>query len=453
MTVIWFALICLATGVAIRLVRRLPRLVFGVSLAGAALLAAVVLTAPSNPITFFGRTLTLDIAARYFIAPAVMIATTLAFFGPLTFQSVSNIPAEIIANSQGSYFFWALAPLAIAIALDSFPLAVFFWASGLVVLMLASHPQREGRVGGAAQFLLITIIASASLLLTNRLIDLYPLTPENTDLIRSTIIFLALGLGLLLAVFPFSIWLGPLADEMPVLAIAFLIGVAQPVGLWLLIQKMSEVAWLTDKSPLLTILLWGGLLTALTGALLAIPERRDGRWLAYLSLIPLGYVLAGLGLGTRLGLVGALLVMLSRAMGVTLIGGGISFVRHHFERRWQIVGGVAILAGGWALAGIPPMLGFAAQFSIYRDLAERDLGYVIALLATNGIALIVTLRAGWQVLSENRADAGSRELKLVPYLCAIVVVLLLGVLVITGLFPQLFATPLLEVMGNAAYLK
>jgi len=240
---------------------------------------------------------------------------------------------------------------------------------------------------------------------------------------------------------------------MPVLAMAFLIGVAQPVGLWLLIQKMSEVAWLTDKSPLLTILLWGGLLTALTGALLAIPERRDGRWLAYLSLIPLGYVLVGLGLGTRLGLVGALLVMLSRAMGVTLIGGGISFVRHHFERRWQIVGGLAILAGGWALAGIPPMLGFAAQFSIYRDLAERDLGYVIALIATNGIALIVTLRAGWQVLSENRADAGSRELKLVPYLCAIVVVLLLGVLVITGLFPQLFATPLLEVMGNAAYLK
>lgn len=453
MTVIWMALICLATGVAIRLVRRLPRLVFVVSLAGATLLAAVVFTAPSNPLTFFGRTLTLDIAARYFIAPAVMIAATLAFFGPLTFQNVSNIPAVIIANSQGSYFFWALAPLAIAIALDSFPLAVFFWASGLVVLMLASHPQREGRVGGAAQFLLIIIIASASLLLTNRLIDLYPLTPENADLIRSTIIFLALGLGLLLAVFPFSIWLGPLADEMPVLAIAFLIGVAQPVGLWLLIQKMSEVAWLTDKSPLLTILLWGGLLTAWTGALLSIPERRDGRWLAYLSLIPLGCVLVGLGLGTRLGLVSAVSAMLNRAIGVALLGGGLSFVRHHFERRWQIVGGLAIVAGGWTLAGIPPMLGFAAQFPIYRDLAARDLGYTMALLASNGIALIVTLRMGWRVLTEQRSEAQTREFKLVPFLCTVVVLGLLGTLVITGLFPQILANPVFDVLGQAAYLK
>ncbi len=443
----------LGTGLAIRLLRRLPRLVFVASLIGTALLGAILISAPNTPVDFFGRTLALDTGARAFVWLAVGIAAALAFFGPLTFQPAADLPAAIIANSQGAFFFWSLAPIIVAITLDSFPLAVFFWAIGLIVLLLMAAPRREGRVGGAAQFLLLTVVAVACLFLSNRLLDLYPLTPENLDLVRNAVVFLALGLGLLLAVVPLHIWLGPLADEMPPLGVAFLVGVAQPVGLWLLFQRMSGALWLIDRSPLLTVLLFGGALTVPMGALLALSERRDGRFIAYLSLVALGHALIGLSLGTRIGLASALLAILNRALGVALVAGGISFVRHHPERRWQLVGGISILVGGLTLAGIPPMLGFAARWSAYRDLAASNLPLVALLLVSNATVLFATLRAVWQLFAARVEAAETGEVKIVPYLCAAVVVILIALVIAAGVFPQAISDPLIAALGTASYLK
>jgi len=452
-SVLYLIVVCLATGVAIRLLRRLPRLVFVAALIGASVLGFLLATAPTEPILFFGRSLALDLAARVFIAPAIALAAALSFFSLLTFERASNAPTDIIANSQGAFFFWSLAPLIVAVALGSFPIAVFFWAVGLIVLVLAANPQREGRVGGAAQFLLLTVIASACLWLANRLVDLYPLTPENVDLIRNTVIFLALGFGLMLSVVPLGIWLGPLTDEMPLLGTAFLVSVAQPVGLWLLFQQMNDVTWLVAKSPLLDIVLAGGAITVPTAALLTLGEKRPGRFVAYLSLLSLGHALIGLGLGTHLGLVAAMLAMFNRAVGVALVAGGMSFAQHHIERRWQVVGALAILCGGLALSGIAPILGFAANYSMYLGLAS-NVTLVVVLLASNALALLSTIRLAWSVLiDKSETTRAASEFKLVPYLCAGVVVVLVIVVVLAGLFPQMLAAPLIDAVGKAAYLK
>jgi formate hydrogenlyase subunit 3/multisubunit Na+/H+ antiporter MnhD subunit len=453
MSIALLVVICIGTGITIRVLRRLPRLVFVASLVGAALLGAILATAPSAPIDFVGRTLMLDTAARACLWLALGIAVALAFFGPLTFGGPGDSPSAVIVNAQGAFFFWSLAPLAIAITLDSFPLAIFFWAIGLIALMLLAQPQRAGHAGGAAQFLLITVIAAACLLLANRFLELYPLTPENLDLIRNAVIFLALGLGLLLAVAPLHIWLGPLADEMPVLGTAFLVGVAQSVGLWLLFQRMSQFQWLTNRSPLLTVLLLGGALTVLIGALLTLAEWRDGRLVAYLSLVALGHALIGLGLGTRLGLAAAVLAMSNRAVGIALVAGGITFARHHAERRWQIVGALAILCGGLTLTGIAPALGFATRWTIYRDLVSANLAWLALLFASNAAVLLATLRIVWQLLAERTEPSDSGEVKIVPYLCTAVVMLLITAAVVTGIFPQLISDPLVAVLGKASYLK
>lgn len=453
MSIALFVVTCVATGLAIRLLRRLPRVVFAASLVGTGLLVAIVVTAPSTPVDFFGRTLTLDTGARAFLWLAIGIAGALAFFGPLTFEPSAESPAAIIANSQGAFFFWSLAPLVVAIVLDSFPLAVFFWAIGLIVLLLMATPRREGRAGGAAQFLLLTVVAVACLFLFNRLAELYPLTPENLDLVQSAVIFLSLGLGLLLAVVPLHIWLGPLADELPPLGVAFLVGVAQPVGLWLLFQRMNAALWLSDRSPLLAILLFGGALTVSIGALLALTERRVGRFIAFLSLVSLGQALIGLSLGTRIGLAGALCATLNRAVGVALVAGGFSFVQHHPERRWQVAGGIAILLGGLTLAGIPPMLGFAASWSIYRDLAAANLSLVLLLLASSALTVFATLRTVWPLFAKDQEVHATGEIKIVPYLCVAVAVGLFIIAMIAGVFPQLIADPLVAALGNASYLK
>ncbi len=445
---------CGATGLAIRLLRRWPRLVFIATSIGAAILFILLATAPSTPIALLGRSLTLDFAGRIFLWPAIGVAAALAFFGPLTFEWVEETPARVISNSQGAFFFWSLAPLIVAMSIDSFPLAAFFWAIGLILLVLVAQPLHEGRVGGAAQFLLLTVIATASLLLSNRFFDLYPLTPENLDLVRSAFLFLAWGLGLMLAVVPLHIWMGPLADEMPLLGMAFLVGVAQPVGLLLLFQLMSSMLWLTEKSALLNTLLLAGAVTIPVGALFAIAESRKGRLLAYLSLVSLGQALIGFGLGTQVGLAAAMLAVLNRAIGIALVAGGMIFVSYHEERRWQAVGALAILAGGLAIAGIPPAVGVASRWGIYSNLASVHPLLVGLLFASSAAVVLAVVRFVQPVLNGlSQAVESTGEVKVIPYLCAAVVVILVAIVVITGIFPQLLSNPLIAALGNADYLK
>lgn len=446
--------ISLATGFVIRLVRRWPRVVFWVTLIGGALLFANLQAASDEPVDVLGRTFLLDFPARIFLWPTIGAAVVLTFFAPLRYDPAEDEQSMIISNSRGSFFFWSLAPLIVAIALDSFPLAAFFWALGLIALLFLARPRREGRAGGAAQFLLLVVIATSSLLLANRFFELYPLTPENLDLARSAALFLALGLGVMLALVPLHVWLGSLADEMPLLGTAFLVGVAQPVGLWLLFQRMEKLLWLTEKAALLNLLLIAGVLSVPIAALLIVSERRDGRWLAYLSLVSLGHMLIGFGLGTRLALTGVVLELLNRAIGITLVAGGLTFVRYHPERRWQTLGALTILAGGFSLAGIPPTLGSIARWSIYSNLTGMNLALLLLLIASNAAVLLATIQLVMPIFKPRaQAIETTRQAQTLPYLCAAVVVLLLALLIIPGIFPQSVADPVIAALGNADYLK
>ncbi len=453
MSVLLLVLTCLGTGLAIRLLRRWPRLVFVATSIGAGMLVIILATASGEPMSLIGRTLALDYAERVFLWPAIGIAAALAFFGPLTFERAGNTPVVILSNAQGAFFFWSLAPMIVAMAIDNFPLAAIFWAIGLMLLVLVAQPHHEGRAGGAAQFLLLTVVGTASLLLANRFLDLYPLTPENLDLAKSAFLFLAWGLGLLLAIVPLHIWLGPLADEMPLLGVAFLVGVAQPVGLALLFGLMSRVAWLTDKVPLLDALLLAGVITVPTGAVLALAEQRHGRFIAHLSLVSLGHILIGLGLGTKVGLAGAMLIVLNRAVGISLLAGGLSFVRYHPERRWQLVGAAAILVGGFTAAGIPPVAGAAARWGIYQQLADVHPHVLALLFVSSAVALLAVVRVIQPIVMNPEQATSTGEVKIVPYLCTLVVGALFIVLLIAGLFPQLLADPLVATLGQASYLK
>ena len=189
------------------------------------------------------------------------------------------------------------------------------------------------------------------------------------------------------------------------------------------------------------------------GALLALIERRVGRFIAFLSLVSLGQALIGLSLGTRIGLAGALLATMNRAVGVAMVAGGFSFVQHHPKRRWQVVGGIAILLGGLTLAGIPPMLGFAAGWSVYHDLAAANLLLVVLMLASNALTVFATLRTVWMLFTEPKEIDETGEIKIVPYLCAAVGVALFIIVIIAGIFPQIVAEPLVAALGNASYLK
>ena len=71
----------------------------------------------------------------------------------------------------------------------------------------------------------------------------------------------------------------------------------------------------------------------------------------------------------------------------------------------------------------------------------------------NAAVLLATLRIVWQLLAERTEPSDSGEVKIVPYLCTAVVMLLITAAVVTGIFPQLISDPLVAVLGKASYLK
>jgi|GEM_PF-1818352 len=451
MSVALLIVVSLATGFVMRLMRRWQILMLVAALLGAIALAAILATASSDPIDFLGRTFTLDLPARLFIFPAIFATAALAIFATLTFDRADQSAFAIIRHSQGAFLFISLAALIVAVSLDSFPLASFAWALGLIVLMFLAIPIRAEGVGGAAQFILLVAIATASLLISNRFLELYPLTPENLDLVRNAVLFLAWGLGLLLAVVPLHIWLSSLGDELTLLGTAFLVGIAQAVGVWLILGRVSDLSWLVEKSTLLQSLTTAGILTIPIGAVLALSEKREARWLAYLSLVPLGHALIGLGLGTKLALAGALIAMLNRALGVALVAGGLTMARTRPDRIWQRVAAVAILIGGFSLAAIPPTLGSVAALTIYRGLSVNLIGLMFV---SDALVFLATIRVAWQILAPQTGAPESRdESRLIPFICT-GILLILGIVVIAfGVFPQGIVDAIQAAFGSAGYLK
>lgn len=433
------------------MMRRWQLLMLVAALLGAAGLLVALATASSDPIDFLGRTFTIDPPARLYIYPAIVVTAALATFATLTFDRADQSAFAIIRHSQGAFFFLSLAALIVAVSLDSFPLAAFVWALGLVILMFLAIPIRAEGVGGAAQFTLLVAMATASLLISNRFLELYPLTPENLDLVRNAVLFLAWGMGLLLAVVPLHIWLASLGDELTFLGTAFLVAVAQSIGVWLILGRMSDLSWLVEKSAILQALFTAGILTVPIGALLAVSEKREARWLGYVSLVPLGQTLIGLGLGTKLALSGALISMLNRGVAVALIAGGLTMAGARPERVWQRIAAIAILVGGLSLASIPPTLGALGAWTIYGGLSVNLIGM---LFVSDALVLLTTIRAAWRILGPHAGIAEPRDhTRLIPVVCASVL-LILGVSIVAfGIFPQSIVEAVQEAFGNLTYLK
>ncbi len=286
------------------------------------------------------------------------------------------------------FLYWSWIVWLIALLVDNFVVGVFAWAAGLATMVLAMEPRRLQRVGGAAYYLVLIIVAGALLLLGNRFAQLYPLMPDQISLIDSAVLFLTWGLGLMLAAVPFSVWLGPMADETPPPNIAVLLGFGQPIGLWLLYSLIGQYPRLLELSNLVTILNLGGIAAIAVGGVLCALERRAGRFMSFAALYVLGFALLDLARSTPEGMTNAVLELFTRALGLTLIAASVT-VGRAIPNRWvnYVAVGVFIL-GALTMAGIAPGVVLATRWNLLLELEATDARFFyMTVLATMGILI------------------------------------------------------------------
>ncbi|MCD9623057.1 proton-conducting transporter membrane subunit [Rhabdothermincola salaria] len=219
------------------------------------------------------------------------------------------------------------------------------------------------------------------------------------------IAMIVIGLGIKMAVFPLHVWLPDAHSHAPPGVAALLAAVQVKVAAYALFRILFLVVPLgvIEDTSLLTVLTWASAAGVLVGSWMAVRQEGIKRMLAHSTVAQIGYIGLGIGLGSPLALVGALLHMVNHAA----MKACMFFVAGSVQQQAgaKKVGDLAGLgprmpwtAAGFTIAalsmvGLPPTAGFFSKWYLVAGAAETGAWLVaVVIVASSVITLIYMLR-------------------------------------------------------------
>lgn len=198
------------------------------------------------------------------------------------------------------------------------------------------------------------------------------------------LVFLLTGLAFKVSAVPFHMWTPDVYEGSPTPVTAFF-ATAPKFAAMALIARLTHDAFGASARD------WGQIIGALAvasmflGAVAAIGQRNIKRLMAYSSIAHMGFALLGLAAGTAAGVEAMLIYM---AIYVAMNVGTFAFILSmekdgaavtdiealNLYARAAPVKALAVMVLMFSLAGVPPMLGFFAKYSVLR--AAVDAGMV-----------------------------------------------------------------------------
>ncbi len=188
------------------------------------------------------------------------------------------------------------------------------------------------------------------------------------------------GLAIKSALFPFHTWLPDAYGYATPTSSAVLSSLISKGYLFLLIKLFIRVIGMDviASSHATQLLLGFGVLAILMGSLSAIRAHDVRRMIAFSSVAQIGYIYAGLGLGTNLGIVAALFHMIAHSAGKSLLflsASGLSDVsddsKHYADLRGagyrHPVAGAAFTVGSLSMTGVPLLGGFISKLLLAQS--------------------------------------------------------------------------------------
>ena len=240
-------------------------------------------------------------------------------------------------------------------------------------------------------------LAGREALLISEVRGVAGLIPRRTALLA--VAFLVIGFGTKAGLAPFHPWLPDAHAEAPTPVSVLLSGVMIKVAMYALARTVSVFFPFIPQLTVFIVAL--GAFTMVLGVVLALVQDDLKRLLAYSSVSQMGYVLAGLGLGTYLGYYGGLFHLLNHAIfkallfmsvGAIVYATGVRKVSElgGLARRMPITG-ACFLVGGLAIAGFPPFNGFMSKLTVYLALAGSGMWWAVGVAVFTSILTMVAL--------------------------------------------------------------
>jgi multicomponent Na+:H+ antiporter subunit D len=189
-----------------------------------------------------------------------------------------------------------------------------------------------------------------------------------------------IGVGINAAIVPLHAWLTDAYPEGTVTGSVFLSAFTTKVAVYVLVRVF----------PGTELLIWAGVIMALYGVVYAVLENDARRLLAYHIVSQVGYMVAGVGIGTELALNGTVAHAFSHILYKSLLFMGAGAVIYATGRsKLTELGGIAKLMpwvvvlymiGGFSISGVPLFNGFISKSIIVYAAGVSHMGLVEILL-------------------------------------------------------------------------
>ncbi|MFB0935073.1 MAG: proton-conducting transporter membrane subunit [Propionivibrio sp.] len=341
---------------------------------------------------------------------------------------------------------------------DNLVLLFIFWelTSFTSYLLIGFDHEKEESRKAALQALLVTGLGGLFLLAGVLLLGTAAGSFSLTEILRADRALAGHAdypviLGLILvgafsksAQTPFHFWL-PNAMQAPTPASAYLHSSTMvKAGVYLLARlnpvlggTEAWIGWLTAV----------GVLTLLTGALMASAQVYLKRLLAYTTVAALGFMVMLLGIGSERAVQAAVVFLMAHACykaSLFLVAGIITHETGEADvrrlgglLRFMPVAGACSVVAAVSMAGLPLSFGFVAKELVYASVLDRFLVFIPA-VAASLLFVVVAFQVGIKPFLPGSSDSSGTPHEAPPAMLAGPVILGLACLA-GGFFPQAFA--------------
>jgi formate hydrogenlyase subunit 3/multisubunit Na+/H+ antiporter MnhD subunit len=371
----------------------------------------------------------------------------LLFVGLMNWASASNSIIMLYVTLEGS-------------TLSTVYLVAFDWQrrsleAGFKYLLLISVGMISSLLGG---ILLYCVSGDAVPLFLSRLGGKVPEFPRTIALV-SCGLFIA-GFGTKAGLMPFHAWLPDAHAEAPAPISVLLSGVVIKMGAYALVRTV--VVFAPQYREVVVLMAVIGSVTMILGIIMALAQDDLKRLLAYSSVSEMGFIVAGLGLGTYLGLFGGLFHLVNHTImkgllffcaGTLLYAGGSRKISElKLIPKKMVVTGFCFFVAALAIGGMPPFNGFLSSLTLFLALGESDLFWAsLILIAASFLTAVALVWAGYRIFWTKPvpelvlvpANPGARSAQEVPALMGGGMLFLAILCILLGVYPQLIY-PLLD---------
>jgi len=229
---------------------------------------------------------------------------------------------------------------------------------------------------------------------------------EESRVVLVAATLMVVGLALKMALFPLHTWLPDAYTWSPYAVSSLIAPVMTKVSAYAIVRLLLDVFgpdYLRDTVPAVAVVGWLGAAGIVVGSVLAVSQDDYRRMLAYSSVGQLGFVAVGIGMGSALGLVGALLHVLNHAAMkgcLFLVGGAVRLRTGAVEvsrfaglgRRMPWTMACFTLAA-LSMIGIPPTAGFFSKWTLaLASLEARQWVFFAVIVASSLLTAVYLFR-------------------------------------------------------------